>query len=63
VTIAKRPSSRAEDARKFARDLPVVTSETIYGTLARRANQVSRLTACQGNDEWLDLLRYAPGGT
>jgi len=40
VTIAKRPSSRAEDARKFARDLPDVTSETICGRLARRANQV-----------------------
>jgi len=39
VTIAKRPSSRAEDARKSARDLPVVTSETICGRLARRANQ------------------------
>jgi hypothetical protein len=34
------PLMRAEDARKSAGDLPVVTSEKTRGTLARRANQV-----------------------
>ena len=33
------PLRRAGDARKTARDLPVVTSEKVCGTLARRANQ------------------------
>jgi len=37
VTIAKRPSDRARDARKGARDLPVVTSASACDTLARRA--------------------------
>jgi hypothetical protein len=35
------PLMRAEDARKSAGDLPVVTSEKARGTLARRANQVT----------------------
>jgi hypothetical protein len=34
------PLMRAEDGRKSAGDLPVVTSEKARGTLARRANQV-----------------------
>jgi len=32
---------RAGDARKTARDLPVVTSKKVCGTLARRANHVA----------------------
>jgi hypothetical protein len=40
VTIAKRPSYRARDARKNARDLPDITSENACDRLARRANQL-----------------------
>jgi hypothetical protein len=40
VTTAKRPSFRKRDARKSARDLPDVTSESACDTLARRANQL-----------------------
>ena len=36
------PLGRAGDARKPARDLPDVTSESARDTLARRANQVMR---------------------
>ena len=39
VTIAKRPSWWARDARRDASDLPDVTSEMICDTMARRANQ------------------------
>src|SRR5579863_2606792 len=35
------PLGKARDARKPARDLPVVTSETACDILARRANQVA----------------------
>jgi hypothetical protein len=35
------PLMRAEDARKSAVDLPVVTSKTARGILARRANQLT----------------------
>ena len=42
VTIAKRPSYRARDARKNARDLPDVTSENACDRLTRRANQAAR---------------------
>jgi hypothetical protein len=38
VTIAKRPSYRARDARKGAGDLPDVTSKSVCDQLARRAN-------------------------
>ena len=41
VTIAKRPL-RAQDARRSARDLPVVTSKSACDTLARRANHARR---------------------
>ena len=47
VTIAKRPSWRAGDARRSASDLPVVTSENVCGQLARRANQSGRMKCCQ----------------
>jgi hypothetical protein len=36
------PLMRAEDARKRACDLPVVTSECVRDILARRANQAAR---------------------
>jgi hypothetical protein len=39
VTIAKRPSWRARDAREDAGDLPDITSEIFCDRLARRANQ------------------------
>ena len=48
VTIAIRPSWRARDARRDARDLPVATSIDACGRLARRANQVGRWKTCQG---------------
>ena len=38
VTIAKRPSYRARDARRNAGDLPDVTSKSACDQLARRAN-------------------------
>jgi len=41
VTTAKRPSWWVRDARKTARDLPVVTSEKNCGIVARRANQLA----------------------
>jgi hypothetical protein len=41
------PLMRAEDARKTAGDLPVVTSENICGKLALRANQLRRRNSCQ----------------
>jgi hypothetical protein len=47
VTIAKRPSRRARDARKSAGDLPDVTSENACGELARRANQPRSGNSCQ----------------
>jgi hypothetical protein len=47
VTIAKRPSWRAEDSRRSASDLPVVTSKTICGELTRRANQCGARKGCQ----------------
>ena len=47
VTIAKRPSCRARDGRKGARDLPDVTTETACDTLARRANRSACAKCCQ----------------
>jgi hypothetical protein len=41
VTIAIRPSCGRQDARKSARDLPVVTSEIACDTMARRANHLA----------------------
>jgi hypothetical protein len=38
------PLVRAEDAQRGASDLPDVTSEDFRGTLARRANQLSRFS-------------------
>ena len=46
VTIAKRPSWRAQDARTDAGDLPDVTSENACGRLARRANQSAPPKKC-----------------
>jgi hypothetical protein len=43
------PLMRAEDARKSAGDLPVVTSEMICGTLARRANQMVSTNSSRRN--------------
>jgi hypothetical protein len=40
VTIAKRPSQRARDARKDAGDLPDIASQIFCDRLARRANQL-----------------------
>jgi hypothetical protein len=40
VTIAIRPSPRAQDAGRSARDLPDVTRMRACDTLARRANQL-----------------------
>jgi hypothetical protein len=42
------PLMRAEDARKSAGDLPVITSKKARGTLARRANQVMSRKAVKG---------------
>jgi hypothetical protein len=42
VTIAKRPSNRARDARRSASDLPDITSESVCDTMARRANHARR---------------------
>jgi hypothetical protein len=39
VTMANVPLLRAQDARRSARDLPVVTSEDDCDRLTRRANQ------------------------
>jgi hypothetical protein len=47
VTIAKRPSWWARDARKNASDLPDVTSEMSCDTMARRANQWRQPKSCQ----------------
>ena len=43
VTIAIRPSSRAQDAGRSARDLPDVASEIFCDKSTRRANQLARL--------------------
>src|ERR1700728_5364173 len=42
------PLMRAEDARKRAGDLPVVTRKKARGILARRANQLTCQKECQG---------------
>jgi hypothetical protein len=59
VTIAKRPSERAQDARRSARDLPVVTSELACDRLTRRANQLTRTNCSQTQSSRVpDALRH-----
>jgi hypothetical protein len=54
VTIAKRPSWWVRDARRSARDLPDVASDSTCGIVARRANQLRRGKSCQVNSNcWL----------
>ena len=59
VTIAKRPSWWARDARQHAFDLPDVTSEMACGTMTRRANQLPRRKTCQAQSSHVpDAARH-----
>ena len=62
VTIAKRPSYRARDARRSAGDLPDVTSENVCDQLARRANQLPPFATgdCQPHNASVRFVSSCP---